>query len=78
MNNVLMRRPNKVREKLARGQVAVGTAIYSHSPAMVAAAGYAGIDFVRIDDRALLAPRRFPRKHDQRSDYSRRRSHRSR
>jgi 2-keto-3-deoxy-L-rhamnonate aldolase RhmA len=49
MNNVLMRRPNKVREKLARGQVAVGTAIYSHSPAMVAAAGYAGIDFVRID-----------------------------
>ncbi len=48
--NDLMRRPNKVRAKLARGESVVGTAIYSSSPAMVSAAGYAGIDFVRIDN----------------------------
>lgn len=46
---MLMRRPNKVRAKLAAGQRVLGTAIYSASPNMVEAAGYAGIDFVRID-----------------------------
>lgn len=46
---MLMRRPNKVRAKLAAGQRVLGTAIYSASPAVVEAAGYAGIDFVRID-----------------------------
>ena len=45
----LMRRPNKVRAKLAAGKAVLGTAIYSSSPAMVSAAGYAGVDFVRID-----------------------------
>lgn len=49
MADMLMRRPNKVRAKLARGKCVVGTAIYSNSPAMVSAAGFAGIDFVRID-----------------------------
>lgn len=46
---MLMRRPNKVRAKLAAGQRVLGTAIYSASPNVVEAAGYAGIDFVRID-----------------------------
>lgn len=46
---MLMRKPNKVREKLARGQRVTGVAIYSSSPAVVEAAGFAGIDFVRID-----------------------------
>ncbi len=42
-------KPNKVREKLKRGQRVIGTAIYSSSPNVVEAAGYAGIDFIRID-----------------------------
>ncbi len=45
----LMRKPNKVREKLARGECVLGTAIYSSSPAVVEAVGFAGIDFIRID-----------------------------
>ena len=78
MNNVLMRRPNKVREKLARGQVAVGTAIYSHSPAMVAAAGYAGIDFVRIDTEHSWRRDNSLENMINAADHSGRRSHRSR
>lgn len=46
---MLMRRPNKVRQKLKNGQCVIGSAIYSCSPNMVEAAGYAGIDFLRID-----------------------------
>lgn len=46
---MLMRRPNKVRAKLAAGKRVLGAAIYSASPNVVEAAGYAGIDFVRID-----------------------------
>ena len=46
---MLMRKPNKVRQKLNNGQCVIGSAIYSCSPAMVEAAGYAGIDFLRID-----------------------------
>ncbi|UFN48270.1 aldolase/citrate lyase family protein [Roseomonas sp. OT10] len=46
---MLMRKPNKVRQKLAAGRVVTGTAIYSGAPSMVEAAGYSGIDFVRID-----------------------------
>ena len=45
----LMRKPNKVRQKLDAGHCAIGSAIYSCSPNMVEAAGYAGIDFLRID-----------------------------
>lgn len=46
---MLMRRPNKVRQKLAAGKLVTGTAIYSSAPNVVEAAGYSGIDFVRID-----------------------------
>lgn len=46
---MLFRKPNKVRAKLNSGQCAVGSAIYSYSPNIVEAAGYAGIDFLRID-----------------------------
>ena len=46
---MLMRKPNKVRRKLNEGKCVVGSAIYSCSPNMVEAAGYAGIDFLRID-----------------------------
>lgn len=46
---MLMRKPNKVREKLAAGRRVTGMAIYSSSPAVIEAAGFAGIDFVRID-----------------------------
>lgn len=42
-------KPNKVREKLKRGQLVVGTAIYSASANVVESAGCAGIDFIRID-----------------------------
>ncbi|MDB5506360.1 MAG: 2-keto-3-deoxy-L-rhamnonate aldolase [Devosia sp.] len=44
-----LRAPNRLREKLAAGVCVTGTAIYSYSPNMVEAAGYSGIDFVRID-----------------------------
>lgn len=46
---MLMARPNKVRAKLASGRCVTGTAIYSNAANVVEAAGYAGIDFVRID-----------------------------
>ena len=46
---MLLRKPNKVRAKLNAGQCVMGTAIYSYSPNIVEAAGYAGIDFLRID-----------------------------
>jgi 2-keto-3-deoxy-L-rhamnonate aldolase RhmA len=46
---MLMRKPNKVRRKLADGRLVTGTAIYSSAPNVVEAAGYAGIDFIRID-----------------------------
>lgn len=43
------RKPNAVREKLKNGQVVTGGVIYSFSPNVVEAAGYAGLDFIRID-----------------------------
>lgn len=42
-------RPNLLRTRLSAGHLVVGTAIYSASPNVVEAAGYSGIDFVRID-----------------------------
>jgi 2-keto-3-deoxy-L-rhamnonate aldolase RhmA len=42
-------KPNRVREKLKRGGIVTGTAIYSASPNVVESAGFSGIDFVRID-----------------------------
>lgn len=41
---------NKLRKVLDKGDVAVGTAIFSCSPAVVEVAGYSGLDFVRIDN----------------------------
>lgn len=46
---MLLRKPNKVRAKLKAGQCVMGSASYSYSPNVVEAAGYAGIDFLRID-----------------------------
>jgi len=40
---------NKVRAKLAQGQVVVGSGAYSWSPAIMESAGHAGLDFMRID-----------------------------
>lgn len=46
---MLLRKPNKMRAKLNAGQCVLGSAIYSYSPNVVEAAGYTGIDFLRID-----------------------------
>lgn len=43
-------RENKLKAKMRRGEVALGTAIYSFSPAIVELAGFCGLDFVRIDN----------------------------
>ncbi len=45
----MLRNPNRLREKLNAGKCVTGTAIYSYSPNIVEAAGFSGIDFVRID-----------------------------
>ena len=44
------RRPNRVREKLLSGQAVVGSVIYSWSPNVMEVAGYAGLDFMRVDN----------------------------
>src|SRR5512139_1057608 len=41
---------NSLREKINGGGVALGTAIYSFSPAIVELAGFTGLDFCRIDN----------------------------
>jgi 2-keto-3-deoxy-L-rhamnonate aldolase RhmA len=41
---------NKLKKVLEGGGVAIGTAIFSYSPAVVEVAGYSGLDFVRIDN----------------------------
>ena len=43
-------RKNKLKEILARGEVALGTCIYTFSPALVELAGHCGLDFCRIDN----------------------------
>jgi 4-hydroxy-2-oxoheptanedioate aldolase len=45
----LERRPNKLRKKLNAGELVTGTVLYSWSPNVVDAAGYAGLDFIRLD-----------------------------
>ncbi len=45
----MIRKPNKVREKLAKGEAVIGTVSYSWSPTIVEVAGLAGLDFIRID-----------------------------
>ncbi|MFQ6075198.1 MAG: HpcH/HpaI aldolase/citrate lyase family protein [Candidatus Bathyarchaeia archaeon] len=44
-----MVKKNRLKEIIREGRVAVGTGIYSFSPAAVEVAGYAGLDFVYID-----------------------------
>ncbi len=39
----------KLRGILSKGRIALGTGVYSFSPALVELAGYCGLDFVRID-----------------------------
>lgn len=43
-------KPNKLRKKLRDGQLAVGAVMYSWSPAVIELAGYAGLDFMRLDN----------------------------
>jgi len=43
------RKPNKLREKLAKGQRVVGAAVYSWSPSVVDVIGSVGLDYLRID-----------------------------
>ncbi len=43
------RKPNKLRKKLGAGELVTGTVLYSWSPNVVDAAGYAGLDFIRLD-----------------------------
>jgi 2-keto-3-deoxy-L-rhamnonate aldolase RhmA len=45
----MKRTPNAVRAVLAAGQAAIGSAVYSWSPNTMETAGYAGLDFVRLD-----------------------------
>jgi 4-hydroxy-2-oxoheptanedioate aldolase len=45
-----MIKENKLKKILKEGKIAVGTAIYSNSPAIVEVAGYSGLDFIRIDN----------------------------
>ncbi len=44
-----MVKENRLKKILREGKVAVGTGIYSFSPAAVEVAGYAGLDFVYMD-----------------------------
>ncbi|TRO59739.1 hypothetical protein E2P71_01005, partial [Candidatus Bathyarchaeota archaeon] len=40
---------NKLREKLARGEVALGTFMFTYSPTVMEILGHSGFDFVIID-----------------------------
>ena len=44
------RAPNPLREKIRRGELALGTCIYSFSPAIIELAGFCELDFCRIDN----------------------------
>lgn len=43
-------KPNKVRATLAAGKTVTGSAVFSWSPNVMEVAGYAGLDFMRIDN----------------------------
>lgn len=45
-----MQKPSKLKEVLEKGEVALGTAVFSCSPAVVEVAGYSGLDFIRVDN----------------------------
>lgn len=50
------RRPNKLRQKLNAGELVTGTVLYSWSPNVVDTAGYAGLDFIRLDLEHTYSP----------------------
>jgi len=43
------RKANKLRAKIAKGEIVTGSVSYSWSPNIIEIAGYAGLDFMRID-----------------------------
>ena len=43
-------KPNKIREKLGRGETVFGSALFSFSANVMEAAGYSGIEFMRVDN----------------------------
>jgi 4-hydroxy-2-oxoheptanedioate aldolase len=45
-----MKWTNKLRKTLEKGEVALGTAVFSNNPTIVEVAGYSGLDFIRIDN----------------------------
>ena len=47
---MLSRRPNRLREIIRQGEIALGTCLYSFSPALIELAGFCGLDFCRIDN----------------------------
>jgi len=46
----MIREKNKLRETIRSGEIALGTCIYSFSPAIIELAGFCGLDFCRIDN----------------------------
>ena len=44
------RKKNKLKEIISKGEVALGTCVYSFSPAVIELAGFCGLDFCRIDN----------------------------
>ena len=47
---MLSRQPNRLREIIRQGEIALGTCLYSFSPALIELAGFCGLDFCRIDN----------------------------
>ncbi len=45
----MIRKPNKLRARLRKDELVVGSALHSWSPNVMEVAGYAGLDFMRID-----------------------------
>ncbi|MBT8346199.1 MAG: hypothetical protein KJO28_07830 [Desulfofustis sp.] len=44
------RQPNRLREIIRQGDIALGSCLYSFSPALIELAGFCGLDFCRIDN----------------------------
>jgi 4-hydroxy-2-oxoheptanedioate aldolase len=47
---MLERKKNKLREIISQGEIALGTCVYSFSPAIIELAGFSGLEFCRIDN----------------------------
>ncbi len=46
----MMEWTNKLKRTLDKGDVALGTAVFSNNPTIVEVAGYSGLEFIRIDN----------------------------